>query len=152
MVFRFAIFAVLLLMHAAVGAQAFKPYPKPRITPAQWETYYKEVEAKLGDSRQIMFADRVIMFHDAKTETWYAFTQADHPAHPAWVARTRVNDGKRIRIVQTGYYAGDQRAFAALFKAHQQVIEKRVKELLSEKKAPPPDSGEAPVDPARRSE
>src|SRR5688572_13366722 len=100
------LFFVLILLHGVAFAQAFKPYPKPQITREQWQAYFDEVKAKHGESMQMRFADRLLLFNDKNTGTSYAFTQPEHAAHPAWVARTTVRDGQRTQVLQTGYYAG----------------------------------------------
>ena len=127
----------LVLFHGVAFAQAFKPYPNPKITRAQWQAYFDEVKAKHGASMQMLFADRLLVFADGNTGTSYAFTQPEHPAYPAWVARTTVRDGQRARVIQTGYYAGDQRAFSALFNAFRRNLEKTIEKGAAQQKSEP---------------
>ena len=131
------LFVGLILVQGVAFAQAFKPYPNPKITPAQWQAYFDEVKAKHGESMQMRFAERLLLFNDKNTGTSYAFTQPEHPAYPAWVARTTVRDGQRTRVLQTGYYAGDQRAFANLFNAFRRSLEKTIEKGRSTPMAEP---------------
>jgi len=56
-----------------------------------------------------------VSFTDQATHTFYAFTAADHPAHPAWITRQVVEQDGGISIQQIGYFAGEEDPFAALF-------------------------------------
>lgn len=125
------LFIALILVHCMVCAQEFMPYPRAAITEAQWNTYLQDVEAKHASSKQVLAEHNLVLFHDSQTGTSYAFTQPNHPAHPAWVTRTIVRKGAQFHVQQVGYFAGDEPAFAALFKAYQQTNAKMIEDMNS---------------------
>ena len=114
---------IVMLFAAALcsvaNAQEFKPYPSPRITEAQWSSYYREVKDKHGASMQQLGAERLIVFSDYASQTSYAFTQPGHPAHPAWIARQVVEMQGGVGIRQVGYFAGDEAAFTAMYRVYE---------------------------------
>ncbi len=123
------LFASIVLLHFAAQAQEFRPYPRPKITETEWKTYFDEVKNKHFSSMQALSDQNLVVFHDRGTGTSYAFTQSGHPAHPAWVTRKIVSQGGQLHIEQVGYFAGDESAFAALFRAYQKTTAKMLEEM-----------------------
>jgi hypothetical protein len=121
---RSIIFALALLLSTLASAQEFKPFPRAGITPAQWQAYYDEVSTKHQTNVQVVEAERLIIFNDAESKTFYAFTQPGHPAHPAWITRKVEVRNDNLFIGQIGYFAGDEPQFARLFKAYLDLNEK----------------------------
>jgi hypothetical protein len=101
-------------------AQEYQPYPTPRITAEQWARYAQEVRQNHQSSADILKEENVIVFSDPRTRTFWIFTTKDHPAHPAWVTRQLVEEGGQVRVRQIGYFAGDEEAFAKLFREYQE--------------------------------
>ncbi len=100
-------------------AQEFQPYPEPKITPEQYARYADEVRQLHGFTADVVREDKVIVFSDERSRTFWVFTTKDNPAHPAWVTRQMVEENGQVRVRQIGYYAGSEAAFAKLFKAYQ---------------------------------
>lgn len=119
---------ILLTISQCVLSQELRPYPQARITEAQWQSYYEQVKAKYGGSSKLAPNQPLLIFDDGHS-TLYAFTQPGHPAHPSWIARKVVQDSKGIYIDQVGYFAGDEGAFAALFKAYR-ALDANVREYV----------------------
>jgi hypothetical protein len=117
---EFRAFAIAVAA-AALGtlghAQELSPYSSPRVTEAQWQSYYNDVRVKYGASGREVPNQPLIVFDDGSKTQW-AFTQPGHPAHPSWITRQVVSDGKGVSVRQVGFFAGDERAFAALFQAY----------------------------------
>jgi hypothetical protein len=111
----------LLAFLAAVpaGAQEFQPYPQPKITAEQYARYAEQVLQTLGHSTEILKDQKLIAFSDERSRTFYVFTTKDHPAHPAWITRQMVEEDGQVRVKQIGYFAGNEEAFAALFREYQ---------------------------------
>ena len=104
-----------LILCGALHAATWQPYAEAQITMAQWQEYYDSVVAELGDTREELAEAKLVSFTDQATHTFYAFTAADHPAHPAWITRQVVEQDGGISIQQIGYFAGEEDPFAALF-------------------------------------
>ncbi|HUI62208.1 MAG TPA: hypothetical protein VLX90_18425 [Steroidobacteraceae bacterium] len=121
---RILILTAVFLLSGAVHAQEFKPYPRSKVTPAQWERYFEEVKSGHAESLHDLAAARLTVFTDEQTSTIYAFTQPGHPAHPAWVASRLVREGEGVGVRQIGYYAGDRSAFETLFRRYIEVNDK----------------------------
>lgn len=98
-------------------AQEYRPYAQPRISEAQWQSYFDEVRSKYGGTAKIAPNQPLIIFDDG-VSTLYAFTQPGHAAHPSWIARKVVERAGKIYIDQVGYFAGEEKPFAALFQAY----------------------------------
>jgi hypothetical protein len=128
---RAVLFVVVALWFGGAGGQEFRPYPATRITEAQWMSYFTEVRRNLGESMEELRSDKLILFSSLATQTSYAFTQAGHPAHPAWIARQVVEADGAVGIRQIGYFAGDQRAFAAMYRSYQDLND-RIREVMRE--------------------
>ena len=133
-VVAFLIGAVLVLAASATLAIEFKPYPTQKITEAQWEEYLGHVKAAYGASMQELRDQHLVVFHDNVTAISYAFTALGHPAHPAWIARRIVQEGDKLYVDQTGYFAGDEAAFAVLFQQYQATNQKMIDAMKLNKK------------------
>lgn len=107
------------LAAAPAGAQEFQPYPQPRITAEQYARYADQVLQSFGYSTEILKDQKLIAFSDERSRTFYVFTTKDHPAHPAWITRQMVEEDGQVRVKQIGYFAGNEEAFAALFREFQ---------------------------------
>jgi hypothetical protein len=111
----------------AASAQEFKPYPDAKVTVAQWQAYLDLVREKVGNSERSFPAQDFETYSNEATRTVYAFTEPGHPAHPAWITRRVVKDNKCDKCVsmeQTGFFAGDEPAFAKMFAEYQQQNER----------------------------
>lgn len=110
--------AALWLIAAPALAQAYQPYPAPRITPEQWARYGEEVRANHGASVEFFKDKRLVGFSDDDTRTFWVFTMKKHPAHPAWITRQMYEEDGQVRVRQIGYFAGSEKAFAKLFQEY----------------------------------
>lgn len=104
---------------APAAAQEFQPYPEPRITPEQYARYAEQVREAWESTADIVKQEHVIVFSDPDSRTFWIFTTRDHPAHPAWVTRQLVEEGGQVHVRQVGYFAGNEEAFAKLFREYQ---------------------------------
>jgi hypothetical protein len=111
--------ALGLLLAGTAAAQEFQPYPEPKITAEQYARYAEQVLQAHGYSTEILKDQKLIAFSDQRTRTFYVFTAKDHPAHPAWITRQLVEENGQVRVRQIGYYAGNEEAFATLFRVFQ---------------------------------
>ncbi len=57
----------------------------------------------------------LVLFEDASSSTYYAFTLPEHPAHPAWITRKLVDRVGEVAMDLIGYFAGDEEPFSELF-------------------------------------
>lgn len=127
---RFLVFLLgFLLLPDLASAIEFKPHPTAQISESQWTAYYNEVKAAHGGSIQEFPDEHLVVFHDNAAATSYAFTQAGHPAHPAWVTRKIVQEGNDLFVQQIGYYAGAEAAFATLFQQYQALNQRMIDDL-----------------------
>ena len=110
--------AFAFLLTAPTFSAEYKPYPVAEITVEQWQDYFDIVQSEFGESRKEESSSRLVLFRDQKTYTFYAFTMPSHPAHPAWVTRKIVDENGHISMIQIGYFAGEEEAFAELFRAY----------------------------------
>lgn len=106
--------ATLMSAHPAL-AQDYQPYPSPRITVDQWQRYLGIVRKNHEASAEIYKDQHLVGFTDQATRTFYIFTTKGHAAHPAWITRQLVETEGKIHVRQIGYFAGDEKSFAALF-------------------------------------
>jgi hypothetical protein len=120
---------------AAAGAIEFKPYPTARITQAQWQGYLDGIKAAHGASAQEFREQRLVVFQDNATVTSYAFTLPGHAAHPAWVARRVTGFGGDVKLDTIGYFAGEEAAFAELFRQYQALNQRMIEDLKRQKGA-----------------
>jgi hypothetical protein len=112
-----------MLSAIATRAQEFKPYPDAKVTIAQWQAYLDLIREKVGSSERSFPAQHLQSYSNEATRTVYAFTEPGHPEHPAWITRRVVEDGKGVSMEQTGFFAGDEPAFAKMFADYQQMNE-----------------------------
>jgi hypothetical protein len=105
---------------APAVAQEFQPYPQPQVTADDYTRYAEEVRQSFGSTAQVVKEDKVIVFSDMRTRTFYVFTTKDHPAHPAWITRQMVEESGQVRVRQIGYFAGSEEAFARMFRDYEQ--------------------------------
>jgi hypothetical protein len=108
-----------ILAAAPAGAQEFQPYPQPKITAEQFARYADQVLQTLGYSTEILKDQQLVAFSDQRTRTFYVFTTKEHPAHPAWITRQMVEENGQVLVKQIGYFAGNEEAFAKLFREYQ---------------------------------
>ena len=107
---------LVLTLAGRLQAQEFKPHPQANITSLQWLIYFNEVFKKHSASVQALDDQKLTVYTDAATNTVYSFTQPEHAAHPAWIARKPEQRVGEVVINQIGYFAGSEPAFAKLFK------------------------------------
>ena len=112
-----------LLCCGPLLAAAYRPYPDANISAEQWQEYFDIVQNEFGDTAQELPDVDLLLFHDAATMTFYAFTKAGNPAHPAWITRRIVEQDGEIAVEQIGYFAGDEAAFADLFDAYADITD-----------------------------
>ena len=125
---KILILLALLLPTFAYAAE-YMPFPKANITPEQWDTYYQEIKADYGNSEQLHSKYNLVTFNDPQTRMNFAFTTKGHPAHPSWITRQVVEKDNRVSMQQVGYFAGDEKAFAILFKQYAKLAEQVKKEF-----------------------
>ncbi len=101
-------------------AQAYQPYPAPKITAEQFAAYAKEVREFHGASAEIYKDKQIVVFADPGTRTFWVFTLKEHPAHPAWITRQMVDEEGQVHVRQIGFFAGSEPEFARLFREYQQ--------------------------------
>lgn len=130
-----------IVFASLLHAQAFQPYERSRITQAQWQVYFDEVQQRLGSSALESQERRLIVFADELTSTTYAFTKPGNPAHPAWVTSRVFRQQGKVNVAQIGYFAGDQAAFESLFRYYASVNDK-LKREADKRSAPARNSHE----------
>jgi hypothetical protein len=113
----------ILAASLSARAQDFMPYPNERVTGAQWQSYYDLVRVNHGATEERRNDLSLLLYADAGSDMQFAFTQPDHPAHPAWITRQLVEENGRFFVKQIGYFAGDETAFAQLFAAYEALTE-----------------------------
>jgi hypothetical protein len=109
-----------LAVATAAPAQDFQPYPTPQITTTQWMDYAELVRQTYGATADYIKEERVIVFSDLRTRTFWVFTTKDHPAHPAWITRQMVEEEGQVHVRQIGYFAGSEPEFSKLFRSYQE--------------------------------
>jgi hypothetical protein len=113
----------------SVNAQQFRPFTEPRITEAQWQTYYSEVSTKFAKTLRDLETENLQLFFNEATFVTYTFTKPGHPAHPAWITRLVVAAGEKVTVGQHGYYAGSEIEFEK-FSDSFKVLNERLKNSL----------------------
>lgn len=108
------------LLAVVAAPQDFQPYPTPQITAAQFAAYAEQVRQAYGATAQVVLEEKVIVFSDLRTRTFWVFTTKDHPAHPAWITRQMVEEDGQVNVRQIGYFAGSEPEFAKLFRSYQE--------------------------------
>jgi len=123
---------VLLIASCIGNAVEIKPFPPSKITTAQWQEYFEQVNNEFGDTQQVFERQNLVQFSDDEKRATIAFTTDEHPAHPAWVTQYVTYDEDGIYISYVGYYAGEEEPFAKLIKDTQR-LSKNVKERVLKK-------------------
>ena len=96
-------------------AATYRPYEDSKITPEQWQEYYDIVQSEFGETKEEVSGAMLVLFEDASSSTFYAFTLPEHPAHPAWITRKLVASDGDVAMEQIGFYAGEEEPFSELF-------------------------------------
>ena len=123
------LWATLFILASNALAIELRPYPTDKITERQWSDYFAQVKAAYAASMQELPDQHLVVFHDDKTATSYAFTQPGHPAHPAWITRHIVQEGSNLDVDQIGYFAGAEAPFAVLFQQYQATNRRMIEEM-----------------------
>ena len=110
-----AMAALLLSLTTVASGQEFQPFPSPRVSEVQWQSYHYKVEQAHGTTVQRVPEQLVEIFRDSESDTLWVFTQLGHPAHPAWITRRTTGKGDSANVQQVGYFAGAEAPFAELF-------------------------------------
>ena len=108
------------LLAAAAAPQDFQPYRAPQVTTAQFAAYAEQVRQAYGATAELIREEKVIVFSDLRTRTFWVFTTKDHRAHPAWITRQMVEENGQVNVRQIGYFAGSEPEFAKLFRSYQE--------------------------------
>lgn len=133
----------LALACLPIWSQEFRPYPQPRVTQDQWQTYFDEVRGKYIASARQAPNQLLVAFDDGKV-TQYVFTQPGHPAHPSWITRRLVETDGRVTLEQVGYFAGREDPFAALYQSYGALAREFRESLQRRGQEAPPASSPAP--------
>jgi len=110
-------------------AAEYMPFPKAKISIEQWDEYFQEIKTDYANSEQFHSKYNLVTYNDVQTKMSFAFTTKGHPAHPSWVTRQVVEKNQRVSMQQIGYFAGDEKAFAILFKQYATLSEQIKKEF-----------------------
>lgn len=108
------------LIAGQAGAQEYQPYPAPQISAEQFARYAEQVRQNFGATAEFVKEEKVIVFSDLRTRTFWVFTTKDHPAHPAWITRQMFEEKGQVNVRQIGYFAGREPEFAKLFRSYQE--------------------------------
>jgi hypothetical protein len=138
---RFGILLLLLLglstgLPLAQAQDSAPRFPQSKITKAQWDTFLVEVKAKPGaqDASRPERPD-IAAIAVEREGTMYYFTKSG-AAHPAVViAQVATRDGA-VFLRHSGYYAGDEQAFARLFKGYTEEADKMRRSLEGQGNTP----------------
>lgn len=106
---------VATALPAAAQDETAPRFAQSQITPAEWATYLKEVQAK--PSAEIINrpdAPDVMVIAVPGEHAMYYFTQSG-PAHPAVIVARVVSRDGAVSIRHNGHFAGSEKAFAAWF-------------------------------------
>ena len=133
--FTASIVITCMLLVGPGSAQEYQPYPEAPITISQWQSYFELVRNKFGDTERHPSA-KLVEFNSG--DTFYIFTEPGHPAHPAWVTQQIVKTDNGLGMRQIGFFAGDELAFAALFRAYRGRIDKVREDMKRRSQQPQP--------------
>lgn len=109
------LFSFACLFATQLLAATYNPYEDSKITLQQWQQYYEIVQSEVGETREEVSDAMLVLFEDAESSTFYAFTLPEHPAHPAWITRKLVTRDGEATMELIGFYAGDEDPFSELF-------------------------------------
>jgi hypothetical protein len=126
---------VACLFASQLLAATYNPYEDSKITPEQWQDYYASVQSEFGETKQEVSDAMLVLFEDASSSTYYAFTLPEHPAHPAWITRKLVARDGDISMELIGYYAGDEEPFSELFQDYTELSYQVQSDLKARKEA-----------------
>ncbi len=126
---------VACLFASQLLAATYNPYEDSKITPEQWQDYYDSVQSEFGETKQEVSDAMLVLFEDASSSTYYAFTLPEHPAHPAWITRKLVARDGDISMELIGYYAGDEEPFSELFQDYTELSYQVQSDLKARKEA-----------------
>jgi hypothetical protein len=130
---RLAVACVALLcLPVSVAAQQFRPYTEPKISEAQWQSYYQEVSTNFAKTLRDLASENLQLFFNEATFVTYTFTKPGHPAHPAWITRLVVAAGDKVTVSQLGFYAGSEAEYEKLFDSFK-ALNERLKNSLTSK-------------------
>lgn len=121
------LFTLLLFSSLAYGAE-FKPYSDAKISLKKFEKYQTIIVSEFGNS-VIQVPDQNLVVYLDNSKGNYAFTTANHAAHPAWIARRVIEKNGSIDIEQIGYFAGKEKPFTILFQQYFELNEKIKKRI-----------------------
>jgi flagellar motor protein MotB len=122
--------AIAGLLALSAFAQEYMPFPEARINEAQWRSYLEKVKSSHGDSKRAFPDEYLVIYEDRKGGMFWAFTTPQHPAHPAWITRQiAVDQSGQTKVNQSGYFAGQEQAFAKLFNDYLTLTERTKKNL-----------------------
>ena len=107
---------IACLFAAQLLAATYNAYEDSKITAEQWQEYYDTVQSEFGETREETGDAMLVLFEDASSSTYYAFTLPEHPAHPAWIARKLVDREGEVAMDLIGFFAGDEEPFSELFR------------------------------------
>ena len=105
-----------------------KPHRTADISVQQWQYYYQIATIKYSNS-VYSYEDKCttqIGAEDIKANIY--FTHPCHSAHPAWVTIYLVEENQNLSLGQIGYFAGNEAAFAQMFKSYALLREKMIQE------------------------
>ncbi|HEU4516673.1 MAG TPA: hypothetical protein VFR77_05165 [Steroidobacteraceae bacterium] len=108
------------LLAGQSGAQEYQPYPAPQVSAEQFTRYAEQVRQNFGATAEFVKEEKVIVFSDLRSRTFWVFTTRDHPAHPAWITRQMFEEKGQVNVRQIGYFAGAEREFAKMFRSYQE--------------------------------
>lgn len=108
---------VFLLLSNLAWAGAIDPYAHGKVTPAQWQTYYKQVSTDSAAVQHAIPDEKLVTFSNDQAGRQYVFTQPGNPAHPAALAREIDVQDAKVSVKEVGYFAGDEAEFNKLFSA-----------------------------------
>ncbi len=126
---QFAGLLAALALSIPGHAQEWQPYPQPKITVKEWQSYLLQVRERLEQSAEIYRDQGLVVFSNPDTRTFYIFTTKDNPAHPAWITRQLVQEKGEVNVRQIGFFAGNAEAFDKMFRDYLQRNEELLKEV-----------------------
>jgi hypothetical protein len=126
---------IACLFAAQLLAATYNPYEDSEITAEQWQEYYDTVQSEFGETREETGDAMLVLFEDASSSTYYAFTLPEHPAHPAWIARKLVDREGEVAMDLIGFFAGDEEPFSELFQDYAELTYQIRSDLEAQKEA-----------------
>ena len=133
--FLASIVIACMLLVGPGSAQEYQSYPEARITISQSRSYFEQVKSKFGDTETHPSANLVEF---SSSDTFYIFTEPGHPAHPAWVTQQIVKMDSGLGMRQIGFFAGEEQAFATLFRTYRGRIDKVKEDMKRRSQQPQP--------------